>query len=230
MDAHILVIEDDACIRDGVARSLRAEGFCVSAAANGSDGLATARARTPDLILLDLVLPDLSGLEVCRRVRQDRALADIPIIMVTAKDDEVDIVVGLGTGADDYLTKPFRIRELLARMDAVLRRVRQVGNGEQESLVRYGPFEIQPARHRLLVDGEPVPLTATEFRLLHLLVRYPGRVYDRDVLLHRLGRGTVSGGRSIDVHVRAIRKKLGERHTWVETVRGVGYRCRDDAI
>ncbi len=225
---HILVVEDERDLREVLAYNLRKEGFQVSTASTGRDGLDAARSRKPDLILLDLMLPDLDGLEICRLVRQDPKLSATAIIMVTAKGEETDVVVGLGVGADDYIPKPFRVKEVVARVKAVLRR----GHGQTEQTgarpLRRGALEIDPARHEVLVEGASVPFTATEFRLLHFLASSPGRVYERDTLLRRvLGDDAIRVERNIDVHIRAIRKKLGEHRDLIETVRGVGYKFRD---
>lgn len=230
-NARILVVEDEADLRDVITYNLRREGYQVVSAANGRDGERLAREKKPDLILLDLMLPDLGGLEVCRRVRQEPALAATRIIIVTAKDEESDVVLGLGLGADDYVAKPFSVKELMARIQAVLRR--GAPPDEDEAVlpaIRRGPLQIEPARHEVLVDGRSETLTATEFRLLHFLAQRPGRVYERDQLLRRvLGDDSVRLDRTIDAHIRSIRKKLGEHRDLVETVRGVGYRFRADA-
>ena len=225
---RILVIEDEADLREVMAYNLRREGYKVATAADGADGVRGAKESKPDLILLDLMLPDLDGLEVCRRVRQDAELAKTPIIMVTAKGEETDVIVGLGVGADDYVRKPFSVKELVARVGAVLRRGAHEGEDESLRALRRGPIEIDPGRHEVTVDGESVRFTATEFRLLHFLAKRPGRVYERETLLRRvLGDDAFHVERNIDVHVRSIRKKLGERRDMIETVRGVGYKFRD---
>ena len=225
---RILVIEDEADLREVMAYNLRREGYRVTTAANGRDGLTGAQEGKPDLILLDLMLPDLDGLEICRRVRSDTNLGGTSIIMVTAKGEETDVIVGLGVGADDYVSKPFSVKELVARVGAVLRRGSHEADDASMKTLRRGPVEIDPARHEVLVDGAQVRFTATEFRLLHFLARKPGRVYERETLVRRvLGDGAFHVERNIDVHVRSIRKKLGERRDMIETVRGVGYKFRD---
>lgn len=225
---RILVVEDERDLRDVLTYNLKREGYQVLSAGDGREALEKAGDRAPDLILLDLMLPDLDGLEVCRRVRQDPQLGSTPIIMVTAKADEADVVLGLGVGADDYLAKPFSVKELIARVKAVLRRGRLEPEQDARPPMRRGPIEIDPARHEVRVDGEPVRFTATEFRLLEFLAERPGRVYERDTLLRRvLGDESIRIDRNIDVHVLAIRKKLGERRDMIETVRGVGYRFQD---
>lgn len=225
---RILVVEDETDLREVLSYNLTREGFKVSSAGDGGEGVRTALEEKPDLILLDLMLPDVDGLEVCRRVRQDPNIGATPIIMVTAKDEETDVILGLGVGADDYIAKPFSVKELIARVKAVLRRGNQTVDDDPRKPLRRGAIKIDPGRHEVQVDGEPIRFTATEFRLLHFLAARPGRVYERDVLLRRvLGDDAIRVDRNIDVHVRAIRKKLGEHRDVIETVRGVGYKFRD---
>jgi DNA-binding response OmpR family regulator len=225
---RILVVEDETDLQQVIRYNLRREGYRVSVAATGTEGLDCARHEKPDLILLDLMLPDTDGLEVCRRIRQDPGVGATPIIMVTAKNEETDVVVGLGVGADDYISKPFSVKELIARVRAVLRRGGHEVNDASQRPVRRGALEIDPARHEVALDGEDVRFTATEFRLLHYLASHPGRVYERDTLLRRvLGDDAIRIERNIDVHIRAIRKKLGAHRDMIETVRGVGYKFRD---
>ena len=225
---RILVVEDETDLREVLSYNLSREGFKVSSAGDGGEGVRTALEEKPDLILLDLMLPDVDGLEVCRRVRQDPNIGATPIIMVTAKDEETDVILGLGVGADDYIAKPFSVKELIARVKAVLRRGNQTVDDDPRKPLRRGAIKIDPGRHEVQVDGEPIRFTATEFRLLHFLAARPGRVYERDVLLRRvLGDDAIRVDRNIDVHVRAIRKKLGEHRDVIETVRGVGYKFRD---
>ncbi len=225
---RILVVEDESDLREVLSYNLSREGFHVLAARDGGEGIRTAREKKPDLILLDLMLPDVDGLEVCRRVRQDSSIAGTPIIMVTAKGEETDVVLGLGVGADDYVAKPFSVKELIARVKAVLRRGASPEEEDERRPLRRGPILIDPARHEVSVDDEPVRFTATEFRLLKFLASRPGRVYERDVLLRRvLGDDAIRVDRNIDVHIRAIRKKLGPHRDLIETVRGVGYKFRD---
>jgi two-component system alkaline phosphatase synthesis response regulator PhoP len=227
---RILVIEDEADLREVLTYNLTREGFKVSAAADGGAGLELARETKPDLILLDLMLPDVDGLEVCRRVRQDPTLGTTPIIMVTAKTEETDVVLGLGIGADDYVSKPLSVKELIARVNAVLRRQTHVVDDDTRRALRRGPLKIDPARHVVELDGDDVRLTATEFNLLHFLAARPGRVYERDTLLRRvLGDDAIRVDRNIDVHIRSIRKKLGAHRELIETVRGVGYKFSESA-
>ena len=225
----IVVIEDEPDIQELIEYNLNREGFQVVVASTGDEGVRTAVREAPDLILLDLLLPGLDGLEVCRKLKSDPVTQAIPIIMVSAKGEESDIVLGLGVGADDYITKPFRPKELIARVKAVLRRgQRQEEENDGERLVR-GDLVIDAVRHEVRVAGKPVVLTATEFRLIHLLASHPGRVFTRDPLVTRvIGGGAAVIDRNIDVHVRSIRKKLGEERDLIGTIRGVGYRFQDD--
>jgi len=220
----IVVIEDEPDILELVAYNLEREGFAVVTAGDGQSGLRKVVKEAPDLVLLDLLLPDLDGIEVCRNLKMDPVTRAIPVIMVTAKGEEADVVLGLGMGADDYVTKPFSPRELVARIRAVLRRgAGAEGPRDAQRLVREGVV-IDPLRHEVRVDAAAVGLTATEFRLLHLLASHPGRVFTRDQLVARvIGDGAAVIDRNIDVHVRAIRQKLDRYRHLIVTVRGVGY-------
>jgi DNA-binding response OmpR family regulator len=224
----VVVIEDEEDILEVLEHSLRREGYRVISSQNGEEGLAAVRREAPDLVLLDLMLPGLDGVEVCRRLQADPLTSAIPVIMVTAKDEESDVVLGLAVGADDYVAKPFSPRELVARVKAVLRRgPLRTESGEGERILRDG-LVIDAGRHQVSVDGEPIAMTATELRLLHFLASHPGRVFDRDHLLTRvIGESAVVIDRNIDVHVGAIRRKLGACRDLIETVRGVGYRFKD---
>ena len=224
----IVVIEDEADILEVIAYNLAREGFRPICARNGEEGLGKVREEAPALVVLDLMLPGLDGIEACRLLKLDPVTRSIPIIMVTAKGEESDIVLGLGVGADDYVVKPFSPKELMARVKAVLRRGAAKDDlAAGERIVREGLL-IDARRHEVRVDGVPVVLTATEFRLLHFLVSHPGRVFTRSQLLSRaIGEEAVVIDRNIDVHVGSIRKKLGPYRDLLETVRGVGYRCRD---
>jgi two-component system phosphate regulon response regulator PhoB len=226
---RILVIEDEADILEVIQYNLTREGYRVEATRDGEHGLAMARRDAPDLVILDLMLPGLDGLEVCRRMQSDPVTGAIPVIMVTAKSEESDVVLGLQLGADDYVTKPFSPKELSARVKAVLRRGPLRGDrGGAERIVRDG-LVVDLGRHRVQVDGETVEVTATELRLLHFLASHPGRVFPRDQLLSRvIGEHAVVIERNIDVHVGAIRRKLGPYRDLIETVRGVGYRFQDE--
>jgi two-component system phosphate regulon response regulator PhoB len=225
---RILVVEDEADLAEVITYNLKREGFSVTTARTGLEGLRRAREDRADIVLLDLMLPDVDGIEVCRRLRRDPLTNRLPVIMVTAKGEESDVVLGLGVGADDYIPKPFSPRELIARVKAVLRRGPPRGEeGPPERVVR-GPLVMDAARHEALVDGKPVSLTATEFRMLHFLCAHPGRVFTREQLLRRvMGETVMLVDRNVDVHVRAIRQKLGRHRGLVETVRGVGYRFKD---
>ena len=226
--AKILVVEDEVDILEVIEYNLSREGYRVLSSRDGDSGLRIARADAPDLVLLDLMLPGLDGLEVCRRLKADTITCDIPIIMVTAKGEESDIVLGLGIGADDYMTKPFGPKELVARVKAVIRRRPLVRKDGADERIVIGDLVIDISRHEVLVDSEPLILTPTELRLLHLLATQPGRVFTRDQLLSRvIGDGAFVIGRNIDVHIRGMRSKLGRHRDMIETVRGVGYRMRD---
>ncbi|MFQ5670722.1 MAG: response regulator [Acidobacteriota bacterium] len=225
----ILVVEDEPDILEAMEHNLAREGFRVLAARDGAEGLRLARERAPGLLLLDLMLPRMDGLEVCRVLKEDPATRALPIIIVSAKDAESDVVLGLGLGADDYVAKPFSPRELVARVRAVLRRslLRASGTPPDECIQRQG-LSIDTGRHRVAVDGKVIDFTATELKLLHFLAGRPGRVFTREQLLDRvMGEKISLVSRNIDVHVRSIRKKLGPYRDLLETVRGVGYRFRE---
>ena len=224
---HILVVEDDEDIQQLVEYNLLKAGHKVSVAATGEDGLRLARAEHPDLLLLDLMLPGLDGLEVCRTLRRDPATARIPVIMLTAKGEEADIVTGLELGADDYVTKPFSPKVLLARIRAVLRRRGRPAR-DKNAVIRIHGITIDPGRHEVRVGDEPIELTFTEFRLLQLLAARPGWVFTRYQIVNAIrGEDYVVTDRSVDVQVVGLRKKLGDAGACIETVRGVGYRCKD---
>ncbi|MFG0285760.1 MAG: response regulator [Phycisphaerales bacterium JB039] len=220
---HILVVEDHRDLVELLEINLRSAGYQVSSALDGRTGLAKARSLRPNLLILDLMLPHLSGDEVARRLRSEPATASLPIIMLTAKADEADQVSGLATGADDYITKPFSMKVLLARVQAVLRRASEAGAPELLSL---GPIEIDTSTHQVRVAGELVQLTLTEFRLLASLIMAGGRVLSRAELMTRaMGPGVLVTERTIDVHITALRRKLGPAAALIQTVRGVGYRA-----
>ena len=228
MAAEVLVVEDEPDIRNLIVLHLSREGFRCRTAKSGPEALREARAATPDLVILDLMLPDLDGLEVCRRLRSDAATATIPIIMLTAKADEVDRGVGLEMGADDYVVKPFSPKELIARVRAVLRRARPAIEGR---VLRAGAVTIDPMRHQVDVAGTAVELTPKEFDLLRALVEAAGRVLSREQLLERVWGYTRGGdieSRTVDVHVRRLRAKLGDTGRRIATLKGVGYRFEDD--
>src|SRR5579859_3490416 len=222
---RVLVVEDDEGIREMLKYNLSAAGFSVHEASDGPAGLRTARTAMPDLILLDLMLPGMSGLDFCRALRKS---SRVPIIMLTAKDAEVDKIVGLELGADDYITKPFSIREVLARVNAVLRRASPDANDPKSVPERdaIGEFSIDRAARQVLLGGREVKLTAREFDLLSYLLAFPSRVHTRDVLLENVWGREFSGDRkTVDVHVRWLREKFADMAPFeIVTVRGIGYR------
>ncbi len=222
----ILVVEDETDILDLMEYNLRQAGFRTLRASNGLEGLRLAQKELPDLVILDLMLPEMDGKELCRRIRQGDRTRSIPVVMVTARSDEVDRIIGFELGADDYITKPFSMRELLLRVEAVLRRTRE--RPEAPGVLRFPGMVIDPERHGVEVDGHPVELTATEFRLLHQLALNAGKVLTREVLLDRVWGYTYEGySRTVDTHVRRLRSKLGTAGGRIETCRGVGYRFRE---
>src|SRR6516162_1065050 len=226
LNKRTLIVEDEKDVVDLLSLNLRkAGGFVVSTASDGATGLARARTEKPDLIVLDLMLPKMPGLEVCKLLKSDPATRHILILMLTARAEEVDRVVGLEFGADDYVTKPFSPREVILRIKAVLRR----GTAEEtDSRLSAGPVTIDPARHEVLVGGKPVDLTSLEFKLLRTLMQRRGRVQLRDRLLNEVwGYESVIDTRTVDTHVRRLREKLGKAGNIVETVRGFGYRFRE---
>jgi len=229
VDAHILLVEDDPSIREITALGLRAAGFAVETAADGAEGLERWRATSPDLVLLDVMLPRLDGLEVLRAIRRE---ATTPVVMLTARADTIDVVVGLESGADDYVRKPFEMPELVARLRAALRR-RTRGDAEAESTADapmvLGPLVIDPAGRTVARDGRDVPLTRTEFDLLAGLARHPGRVFSRDALLDLVwGYDYLGDSRLVDVAIGRLRAKVEAdpaNPTLITTVRGAGYKA-----
>ncbi len=222
---RILVVEDDEGIRDMLKYNLTAAGFSVLEASDGASGLRTARTAKPDLVLLDLMLPGMSGFDFCRALRKS---SSVPIIIITAKDSEVDKIVGLELGADDYITKPFSIREVLARVHAVLRRAQPDAN-EPKAIPEHdsiGAFSMNRAARRVILDDTDVKLTAREFDLLSYLLAFPGRVHTRDSLLENVwGREFTGERKTVDVHIRWLREKFAGRAPFeIVTVRGIGYR------
>ena len=224
--ANVLVVEDEVDLNNLLRDGLVAEGYTVRQAFDGASAVAAVEASVPDLVILDWMLPDLDGLAVCRRLRQQHV---VPILMLTARADEVDRVMGLEVGADDYLTKPFSRRELMARVRALLRRVeleeRRHASVEGDDAVRIGPLTVDPRSRSAVLDGKTLGLTPKEFELLHLLVANPGRAFSREFLIERVWDGAFDGfDRAVDTHVTRLRRKLGPMGECVVTVWGVGYR------
>jgi len=226
----VLVVEDETSIASFVALYLKNAGYRVQAAGTGQEALDLLGRDRPDLIVLDLMLPDIDGIEVCRRIRRS---SDIPILMLTARDEDVDKIIGLEVGADDYLTKPFNPRELVARVKSILRRAVPDRREPQEKQLKHGPLDIDAGRREVRVDGKEVQLAPKEFDLLWELLDHSGLVLTRDQLLERVWGYTFAGDtRTVDVHVRQLRRKLGEASPIV-TVWGVGYKvapARDAAV
>jgi two-component system response regulator MtrA len=219
VNERLLLVEDDASIREVAALGLSQAGFKVTAAADGRDGLARFRDGGFDLVVLDVMLPELDGLEVCRAIRRE---SQVPVVFLSARSDTLDVVVGLELGADDYVTKPFELPELVARIRAVLRRAAEARGPGQLAV---GDLEIDPDAHEVRRNGEAIPLTATEFRLLLELARRPRQVFTRELLLERVwGYDYLGDSRLVDVAVQRLRSKIGPGA--LETVRGVGYRLR----
>jgi DNA-binding response OmpR family regulator len=228
---RVLVVDDEKDLVELISFNLARNGFEVLAAHNGNEALEIAGREMPDIIVLDLMLPGLSGTEVARRLKGDARTASIPIVMLTARGEETDVVVGLTLGADDYVTKPFSMKILMARLNTVLRRVE--GNAAApavEGKLKAGPLVIDTLKHEVSLEGETVKLTLTEFKLLSALVNARGRVLTRDQLMDKaMGTDVFVTDRAIDVHITAVRKKLGAANWLVHTVRGVGYRLRESA-
>lgn len=223
---RILIIEDEQDVLDLLTLNLRkAGGFAISTATDGATGLRKARAELPALIILDLMLPKMPGLEVCKILKTDPATQHIAILMLTAKAEEIDRIVGLEFGADDYVTKPFSPREIILRMKAIMRR----GPGEVgDTKLTRGAITLDPSRHAVAVNGKPVRLTSVEFKLLSRLMERSGRVQARDRLLNEVwGYESIIDTRTVDTHIRRLRKKLGKAADTIETVRGFGYRMRE---
>lgn len=225
----ILVVDDEEDILELVRFNLKREGFNVRCSETGEDALRQAETAGVDLILLDLMLPGIDGLEVARRLKSDPRTRAIPVVMLTAKGEEADVVAGLELGADDYIVKPFSPRVLIARVKAVLRR----HSGEEadtSEVLRFDEMVIHPGRREVMIDGEPVTLTYTEFQVLYYLAKRPGWVATRSQIVDAVrGVGYAVTDRSVDVQIVGLRKKLGPYGKWVQTVRGVGYKFREDA-
>ncbi len=233
MKKFVLIVEDEEDIRELVSYHLLKEGYQVASVASGEEALAVAEKQTPDLILLDVMLPGVDGLTVCQRLRASPKTADVAITMLTAKSEEADIIRGLNLGATDYITKPFSPKVLLARVRAVLRRapaaptVEEEGEEGEEIIEMHGMM-IHPGRHEVRVEGNPVVLSSTEFRVLYFLASRPGWVFSRQQILDGVhGDNYAITDRAVDVQIVGLRKKLGEAGKYIETVRGVGYRFKE---
>jgi DNA-binding response OmpR family regulator len=225
---NILVVDDEADIRELLRYNLEQEGFSVELVGDGDSALQCLHQKTFDLILLDLMLPGLPGLELCKQLKRDQRMESIPIIMLTAKSSETDIIVGLELGADDYITKPFSPKELVARVKAIFRRVDERNRPESTSEFRFADLVMDLSRHEVKIDGREVKLTSTEFKILQCLLSKQGHVFSRDELIDfALGRDISVVDRTIDVHITNLRKKIGAYGACVESIRAVGYRFRD---
>ena len=226
--ARILVVDDEPDLVELVSHHLQREHYEVTTAADGESALSEARRRLPDLIVLDLMMPGMDGLEVCRRLRADPRTMHIPIVMLTAKGEESDAVIGLSQGADDYVRKPFGIKELLARVAARLRGSRKESPLELQKVARFGDLVVDPVRHEVNVGNRSIQLTMTEFKLLQFLVVNRGRAYTRNELLNAVvGQDAIVIDRNVDVHVATLRKKLGGYGNHILTIRGLGYKFRE---
>ena len=228
--SNILIVEDEPDLSLLLAYNLKQQGHEIRACELGEDALRQVAERAPDLVLLDLMLPDLSGLEVCRRLKADGATKKIPVVMLTARGEEMDRVAGFEVGADDYVVKPFSVRELMLRVRAVLRRASGEDDESAGPSIELGAIRLEPATHRCFVGGAEVTLTVLEYRLLQFLASRPGKVQTREALLeHVWGITAPQETRTIDTHVMRLREKLGEARGQLETVRGVGYRMTEPA-
>jgi two-component system phosphate regulon response regulator PhoB len=224
--AFVLIVDDESDLASLVEFNLQQAGLETAIALTGARALELAKQRTPDVVLLDLMLPDVSGKEVCRRLRADSATREVPVVMLTARGEEHDRVEGFEVGADDYVTKPFSPRELVLRIKAILRRAGPVDAGVK---LRLGLLSLDTGSHKAFVGDEPLDLTALEFKLLHHFLSQPGRVQSRERLLSEVwGLSSALETRTVDTHVMRLREKLGPARNSIETVRGVGYRMSDD--
>lgn len=229
MPSHILVVEDERDLLRVLTYNLKQAGFDAVGAGDGETAMRAVREERFDLVLLDLMLPDMPGTEVCRRLKQNKETAHIPVVMVTAKGEEIDRIVGFELGADDYVVKPFSVRELILRVRAILKRAE--GAPEAEDKLTFGRLLVDRAAHRAWVDGQEVAFTALELRLLMMLHDRRGRVLTRDLLLDEVwGSHADVTARNVDTHVKRVREKLGAAGEYIETVRGVGYRVRSEPL
>jgi DNA-binding response OmpR family regulator len=223
---RLIVVEDDPDLLEVLRESLSREGYQVLTASNGVDGLNLIKQTRPDLVCLDVMMPEMDGIEVCRELRADKEFGAMPILMLTAKGEESDVVLGLGVGADDYVVKPARPKELVARVRALLRRRQPDDSGGHATLLTVGPLEIDEERFEVRISGEALPFTPTEFHILQALAKKPGRAFKRTELLEQV-RGVFVEERTVDAHVKSIRSKLGEHASLIQTIRGRGYSIRE---
>lgn len=227
----ILVVDDEPHLVELIKHHLTREHYEVDVAKDGEAALAKAKKRIPDLIVLDLMLPGMDGLEVCRRLRSETRTEHVPIVMLTAKAEETDAVIGLAQGADDYVRKPVGMRELVARIGTRLRAAAAQRVEEERRVIRFGELVVDSVKHEVVLRGEPVKLTMTEFKLLRHLVRNAGRAFSRNDLLDEvIAPDTVVVDRNVDVHVATLRKKLGDYGSYIETIRGLGYKFREQPV
>jgi two-component system, OmpR family, phosphate regulon response regulator PhoB len=224
----VLLVEDERSLTDVLVYNLEREGYEVFVAHDGRDGLRKAQTILPDLVILDLMLPVMSGLDICKEIKSGTATSNVPVLMLTAKSEESDQIVGFAVGADDYVTKPFSTKVLLQRVKALLRR-KSAPEPAETDVLSFGKIKIDKRSHRVLHGSSTLALTPTEFRLLETLVRQPGRAFTRhDLMDSAIGDGAIVLERTIDVHVKSLRRKLGTSGDFIETVRGVGYRFREN--
>jgi two-component system phosphate regulon response regulator PhoB len=234
MERRVVIIEDERDVARLVEFNLQGAGFTVVSAGTGAEGLAAARAQVPDVVVLDLMLPDTSGYDVCKEMRADPKLTDVGVLMLTAKGEAEDRILGLEVGADDYVVKPFNVREVVLRVTALANRIAErkarPASSDAAGLLKVGPIELDPVTHDVKIDGVPTQLRPLEYKLLQLLVGDPGRVFSREELLEQVWemRGDINT-RTVDVHVRRLRVSLGTAAEVIETVHGFGYRARRDA-
>ena len=223
----VLIIEDEPSLQDILTYNLEAQGYHIAVFGNGIDGLEAIRKRMPDIVLLDIMLPGMDGLEVCRHLRSDPVTKNIPVVMMTARGEEIDQLVGFQMGADDYVTKPFKIRILIERIKSLLRRS-AITSKEQTGVLSLHGIVLDRLQFQAGIDGNRITLTPTEFELLWHLMQYPGRAFKRFELMDAImGDTAIVLERTIDVHIRALRKKLGNKSDNIETVRGIGYRFKN---
>jgi len=227
----ILVVDDEKDIIELVQYNLEKEGYKISSAFSGEECLEYIKTKFPDLILLDLMLPKIDGLDVCKILKSNSRTSNIPIVMLTAKGEETDIVLGLELGADDYITKPFKLRELLARVKAVLRRTKNNISpiSEEKDIIKFKDLVIDSSKHQATLKNQPLNLTPTEFKLLKFLASHPGKVFTREQLLNQVwAEDSFIVDRAVDVHIRRLRQKLLTYSDYIITIRGVGYRFKEE--